>query len=481
MTKKFSLLFLICILSALSINATVYSGSCGTNVRYSLDTSTGLLSITGTGAMNNYSYSSSAPWNSKQSYVKTVEISNSVTSIGSWAFFGCSGLTSVIIPNSVTSIGSSAFSGCSGLTSVIIPNSVTNIGNSAFLDCSGLTSVHITDIAAWCRISFYNAYSNPLSYAHHLFIDGKEITDLVIPNSVTSIGDFAFYGCSGLTSVIIPNSVTSIGNYAFSRCSGLTSVTIPNSVTSIGEYAFEYCSGLTSITIPNSVTSIGRSAFANCSGLTSVTIPNSVTSIGRSAFANCSGLTQVTLNSNDIVSKSYSSSSTIGSIFGSQVKEYILGDDVTSIGSYAFRGCSGLTSIEIPNSVTSIGDYAFQRCSGLTEVYCNAENIPTTSRNAFENVNFTNATLIVPGSSVAAYKATSPWSGFGSIIAIALRGDANGDGKVDMDDATFVTNIILGTEDATEAADVNKDGEINMPDVMFIINYIKNGKFPDEE
>ena len=297
---------------------------------------------------------------------------------------------------------------------------------------------------------------------------------------MTSIGDFAFYGCSGLTSVIIPNSVTSIGNYAFSRCSGLTSVTIPNSVTSIGEYAFEYCSGLTSITIPNSVTSIGRSAFANCSGLTSVTIPNSVTSIGSSAFANCSGLTQVTLNSNDIVSKSYSSSSTIGSIFGSQVKEYILGDDVTSIGSYAFRGCSGLTSIEIPNSVTSIGRYAFQRCSGLTEVYCNAENIPTTSRNAFENVNFTNATLIVPGSSVAAYKATSPWSGFGNIVALpepTIRGDVNGDGEVNVGDLVSVSNYMAGDGSVSkDAADVNEDGEVNVGDMVVISNIMSGNE-----
>ena len=147
----------------------------------------------------------------------------------------------------MTSIGSSAFFGCSGLTSVTIPNSVTYIGLYTFYGCSGLTSI-------------------------------------TIPNSVTSIGVEAFAGCSGLTSVTIPNSVTSIGDAAFERCSGLTSITIPNSVTSIGKYAFQYCSGLTSITIPNSVTSIGDEAFYGCSGLTSVTIPNSVTSIEDEAF-----------------------------------------------------------------------------------------------------------------------------------------------------------------------------------------------------
>ena len=225
-----------------------------------------------------------------------------VTSIG-FAFYKCSNLTSVTIPNSVTSIKEWAFKDCTGLTSVTIGNSVSLIEWEAFDGCTGLKKVIISDIAAWCEITFDLSYhgtneqlacwSNPLFYAHHLFSDeNTEITNLVIPNSVTSINRNAFCGCSGLTSVTIPNSVTSIGDYAFYGCSGLTSVSIPNSVTSIGDYAFYGCSGLTSVTIPNSVTSIGGRAFYGCSGLTSVTIGSGVKEIKYDAF-NCDNLATV--------------------------------------------------------------------------------------------------------------------------------------------------------------------------------------------
>ena len=242
----------------------------------------------------------------------SVTIGNSVTGIRDAAFKGCSGLTSIEIPNSVTSIGQEAFDGCSGLTSITIPNSVTSIENSAFDGCSGLTSITIPNSVT--------------SIGYYAFSRCSGLTSITIPNSVTSIDTYAFWGCSGLESIvvdprntkydsrdncnaiietatntlvlgckntIIPNSVTSIGNSAFYNCTGLTSITIPNSVTSIGDNAFRYCSGLTSITIPNSVTSIGHSAFYNCTGLTSITIPNSVTSIDGYAFEGCSNLTDV--------------------------------------------------------------------------------------------------------------------------------------------------------------------------------------------
>ena len=192
---------------------------------------------------------------------EVLELSNSV-------FEYCRILTSITIPNSVTRIGFRAFSGCKNLTSITFSNNVPLICEGALSD-TGLTSVHITDLAAWCNVNF-NRKENPLYIAHHLYLNGQEIKDLVIPNSVTSIGRYAFSDCTGLTSITIPNSVTSIGNRAFYGCSGLTSVTIPNSVTSIDYRAFEDCIGLTSITIPNSVTSIGDYAFSGCTGLTDV-------------------------------------------------------------------------------------------------------------------------------------------------------------------------------------------------------------------
>ena len=200
------------------------------NLTWTLDAD-GTLTISGTGAMKNYDYDSNQSPVYNNSDVKKIVIEDGVTSIGDYAFRGCSSLTSITLPDSVTSIGDCAFVFCVGLSSITLPDSVTSIGDSAFKNCSSLTSI-------------------------------------TIPDSVTSIGDWTFYKCSSLTSITIPNSVTSIGDSAFYNCRSLTSITIPDRVTSIESSAFYNCSSLTSITIPKSVTSIGSGVFNNCNNLT---------------------------------------------------------------------------------------------------------------------------------------------------------------------------------------------------------------------
>ena len=325
------------------------SGTCGDNVVWSLNTTTGVLTISGTGAMRDFdSYTGSSPWYSYRNLIKYVTIGNGVTSISGYAFANCTGLASVTIPDSVTTIGDSAFWCCSSLTSVTIPDSVTSIGHYVFYSCRSLASVAIGNSVT--------------TIGYYAFYECTSLTSVTIPDSVTGIGDYAFWDCTSLASIIIPDSVTGIGDYAFRNCKGLTSVTIPDSVTSISNSAFSGCTGLTSVTIPDSVTTIGSNAFYDCKGLTSVTIPDSVTSIGGSAFWYCTGLTSVTIPD---------SVTSIGnSVFSgcTGLTSVMIGSSVTSIGKWAFNGCTSLTSVTIPDSVTTIGDDAFCDCTSLTSV-----------------------------------------------------------------------------------------------------------------
>lgn len=379
-----------------------------------------------------------------------ITIPNSVTSIGDSVFYKCTRLTSITIPDSVTSIDGSAFDGtawfnnqldglvyagkvaykykgtmpdnttitlkegtlgiaggafsdCTGLTSVIIPSSMTNIKSDAFYRCTGLTSIIVEKdnakyhsagnclietesktLIAGCKNSIIPTDGSVTSIGNFAFSGCSGLTSITIPAGVTKICDFAFYNCSGLTSVTIPDSVTSIGESAFEFCTGLISVIIGNSVTSIDDFAFSYCTGLTSIIISASVTSIGRGAFSDCNGLTSVTIGSSVTYIGDWAFSGCSGLTSIIVDEGN--SKYHSAgnclieTATKTLILGSKTSVIPTDGSVTSIGEYAFSGCTGLTSVIIPDSVTSIGSSAFNGCDKLLEVY-NKSSLKITAGN----------------------------------------------------------------------------------------------------
>ena len=257
--------------------------------------------------------------------------------------------------------------------------------------------------------------------------------------SVTSIGEHAFRSCPSLESITIPNSVTSIGEHAFHSCPSLDSITIPNSVTSIGDYAFYSCDSLTSVTIPNSVTNIGSHAFQHCSSLASVTIGNSVTSIGERAFTNCYSLATVTLNSDAVVSKNYIPGSTICTIFGSQVKEYAIGNSVTAIGDYAFYHCDSLTSIAIGNSVKSIGNCAFWGCK-LTSI-----DIPNsvTSIGEWTFAFCDSLTSITLGNNVTSIGEYA-FGSCKSLISINIPNSVTSIGKYAFDVCSSLTSITLG-------------------------------------
>lgn len=328
----------------------------------------------------------------------------------------------------VTAIGGASFRDCKALTGITIPATVATISDYAFLRCTSLQEVHISDLAAWCETSFLDETSNPCYYAHHLYLNDKEITTLTIPDSVTTVGQFSFIGCSSLDSVHIPASVTAIGPKSFADCSGIAAITvagdnpvydsrdscnaiiatangvlvvgcrntiIPGTVTAIFDYAFYGCSGLTGINLPSSVTAIGVEAFCRCTGLMgvafssntrvigfqafngctslhAVTIPRSVRAIGFSAFGDCPSIMSMTVASGN---RTYDSRDDCNAIIETADNVLVAGcmntvipGTVNVIDDYAFYGCSKLTEALMPESVTAIGDYAFTGCSALRHV-----------------------------------------------------------------------------------------------------------------
>ena len=298
-------------------------------------------------------------------------------------FWGDELITDLVIPEGATAIPDYAFYYCDDITSISLPEGVTSIGSYAFYNCSSLTDIHIASISSWFDIEFKNGNAHPLrcnSKQKNLYLGEELITDLVVPEGVTAIPNYAFYYCDGITSVSLPEGLTSIGSCAFRYCSSLTSISLPESITSIGSDAFTSCSNLTDIhlanvsswfniefensgahplrcnslnknlflsdelitelVIPEGATTIPNYAFYYCDGITSVSLPEGLTSIGSCAFQYCSSLTSANLP-----------------------------EGVTSIGSDAFCACTNLTSISLPESITSIGSDAFEKCSNLTDIH----------------------------------------------------------------------------------------------------------------
>lgn len=312
--------------------------------------------------------------NGSEYSVTTIGIPDFITAIEESGFDKCENLQSVSIPPSVSKIEEGAFWGCKTLKSVHIPHSVTSISVGAFSDCTAIQDI-IVDSNNMHYQSIDGVLFDKKATTLLFYPRGKKQSSYSIPNSVTTVGEYAFWQCKTLQSISIPNSVTAITPWAFCHCSALVSIDIPNSVKTIGKQAFDWCSSLQSVSIPNSVTTIEDCAFSCCSALKSITIPGSVTTIGRTVFLNCSALENIMVDDNNQHYKSIDgvlfnkdATTLVSYPHGKPQSSYSIPRSVTTIGKEAFWQCERLHSVNIPNSVTLIEEGAFTRCFNLQSI-----------------------------------------------------------------------------------------------------------------
>lgn len=357
--------------------AASYGNTCGPKLTWTFNESTGTLTINGTGAMYFFHSFVDVPWNSYDSYIKTVKISDGVTSIGNYAFDLCHNLTSITISDNITLIGDGAFYGCESLANITVDKNNQYFSSDDFGVLFNKDKTTLIQYPAGNTRSSYIIPNSVTSVSSAAFSHSYNLTSITIPDTITAIDDSTFSWCGSLTNINIPDSVTTIGDYAFYSCQSLPEITFGNNVTTIGEDAFHWCRSLKKVTIPDSVITIKRGAFWSCSSLESVTISESVTSIGESAFSYCPKLTSISVDENN----QYYSSDSYGVLYnknkttviqypgGITETSYIIPDGVTTIGSGGFAYNDSLRSITIPDSVAVIEDMAFDDCTSLKDVY----------------------------------------------------------------------------------------------------------------
>ncbi len=401
--------------------------------------------------------------------LESIIIPDGVTSIGSYVFYYCNSLESVIIGSSVTSIGKNAFYGCESLESIAIPDSVTSIGDGAFYGCSNLVEINwnakrVEDFSQNNRV-FSNAggSSNGMkvtfgdnveripAYCFNTYLDlagySPNVKNVIIGNSVTSIGESAFRSCDSLTSVKIPDSVTSIGNGAFSGCSGLKSITIGNGVMSIGDFAFAYCDSVMSITIPCNVINIGDSAFRKCTRLAEINWNakcvedfSSSSQVFAHAGEDTNGIKVVFGDSTERIPAYcfYPDASS----YRPRITRVTIGNSVTSIGDFAFASCDEITSITIPNSVTSVGNGAFVECVSLAEIKWNAKSVEKC--NAFRDIGTSsNGIKVVFGDNVEIIP-DSVLSSIDSLTSVTIGNSVTNIGEAAFARCDSLTSVTIG-------------------------------------